>query len=123
MNDQTFQIKIIDLHWINNVDDPKDLCAHGLVYIRIGDQIISDENSGNWTLSSTALYLLRTIKDNYNPNDFPSQLVPCCGHFRIIDEKTNKVLILVVLLVLTGLLFTTAMKLNISVKMGRVNSS
>jgi hypothetical protein len=94
MIDQTFDIKILDLHWIQNVDDPTDLCAHGHVYVKIGNQILSDKDAGDWTLSSTALYLMRTIKTGYKPDNFGSQLLPCCGHSMVIEEKTGKLLIL-----------------------------
>ena len=93
MSEKTFEIKILDLHWIKNVDDPTDLCAHGHLYIKIGNQIISDTDNGDWALSSTALYLMRTINQNYKAGDFGSQLVPCCGHFMLLEEKTNKLLI------------------------------
>ncbi|QNF31213.1 hypothetical protein HUW51_00200 (plasmid) [Adhaeribacter swui] len=93
MTDQAFDIKILDLHWIQNVDDPTDLCAHGHVYVKIGNQILSDKDAGDWTLSSTALYLMRTFKADYKADDFGSQLLPCCGHFMVIDDKTNKLLI------------------------------
>lgn len=94
MTDQTFDIKILDLHWLKNIDDPTDLCAHGHLYVKIGNQIVSDKEAGDWTISATALYLMRTIKSNYKANDFASQLLPCCGHFMLLEEKTNKLLII-----------------------------
>lgn len=94
MTDQTFDIKILDLHWIQNVDDPTDLCAHGHLYVKIGNEIVSDNENGDWALSATALYLMRTIKSDYKADDYASQLLPCCGHFMIIEEKTNKLLII-----------------------------
>ena len=81
MTKEQFELRIIDLHWINNEDDPTDLCAHGKVYLRIGDEILSNEESGNWTLSAAALSLMRTIKTDYKTGDFGSQLLPCCGFF------------------------------------------
>ncbi len=94
MADDSFEIKILDLHWINDKkDDPNDKCAHGHVYLRIGTDVLSDNTAQSWTVSSTALYLLRTLTDNYEPGDFGSQLLPCCGHYMIIEENTNKVLI------------------------------
>jgi hypothetical protein len=89
MTDESFEIKILDLHWINNThDDPNDMCAHGHVYLKIGNDILSSQNSESWTVSATALYLLRTLKENYQPGDFGSQLLPCCGHFMTINENT-----------------------------------
>ena len=93
MTDSKFDIKILDLHWIKNVDDPTDLCAHGHVHLKIGDQIISDKASGDWTLSSTALSLLRTMENDYKKDDYSNQLLPCCGHFFIADEKQETVIV------------------------------
>ena len=81
MTNRQFELKIIDLHWIKNVDDPIDLCAHGQVYLKIGEEILSNEQAGDWTLSAAALLLMRTIKMDYKKGDFGSQLIPCCGFF------------------------------------------
>src|SRR5688500_4577363 len=86
-----FEIKIIDLHWIKNADDPTDLCAHGEVYLRVGEEILSNEQAGDWTLSAAALSLMRTIKMDYKKGDFGSQLIPCCGFFMIADDKEESV--------------------------------
>lgn len=94
MTNQTFEIKILDLHWIKYVDDPTDLCAHGHLYLKIGNQILSNKDNGDWTLSVTALNLMRTISSDYKANDFACQLIPCCGHFMVVDERTNELNIL-----------------------------
>lgn len=91
MTDHSFDIKIVDLHWIKHVDDPADLCAHGHVFVKIGDEVVSDQDSPGITISSTALYLMRTIKGNYKKNDYASQLLPCCGHFFMADEENDAV--------------------------------
>ena len=91
MADEQFEIKILDLHWIKNEDDPEDHCAHGHIYVRIGDEVISDYHTGDWTLSATALSLLRTIKQEYKKGDFGNQLIPCCGFFMIADESEETV--------------------------------
>lgn len=87
-----FDIKVLRQHWIKDDenDNPEDLCSHGEVYLRIGDKEISNEKSGSWTLSSTALYLMRTINENYEPNKYASQLIPCCGHFFKADEDNDE---------------------------------
>lgn len=72
-----------------NFDNPEDLCAHGHVFVRIGDEVISDEGSLDVTVSATALYLMRTISDNYKEGDYASQLLPCCGHFIIADDDKD----------------------------------
>ena len=94
MDNETFDLKILDLHWIKDEDDPNDLCAHGHIYLKIGEEIISDKEKGNWNLSSVALSLMRTIENNYRKGDNGNQLLPCCGHFIIANENEEFVTIL-----------------------------
>nr|WP_294861968.1 hypothetical protein [uncultured Fluviicola sp.] len=84
-----FDIKILRQHWIKDDgnDDKYDLCSHGEIYIRIGDEILSNKETGSWALSATGLYLLRTLENDYQIDQFGSQFVPCCGHFLIPDEN------------------------------------
>jgi hypothetical protein len=84
----TFEIKISDLHWLpkNEPDDGMDLCLHGCASVKINDEVLSDKESGDWAVSATALYLLRTLKSDYQPDDFSSQLLPHCGHFIIAED-------------------------------------
>lgn len=90
-----FEIKILKQHWINDdgIYDKADLCSHGELFIKIGTEILADSNSGSWSLSATGLYLLRTLKMDYNIEDFGNFLVPCCGHFLIPDDEKNYVTI------------------------------
>ncbi len=83
-----FDIKVLRQHWIKDdgQDYPEDLCSHGEVYLKIGDKEILNKESGSWTLSSTVLYLMRTVNENYEPNKYASQLIPCCGHSFIADD-------------------------------------
>jgi hypothetical protein len=87
--ENSFEIKILKCHWIqeDNPDDKEDLCLHGKIFIRIGDEILSDFESGSWTLSAASLFLLRTLKMDYKPDDFENLLIPCCGHFIIAEEN------------------------------------
>jgi hypothetical protein len=89
MTDNEFDIKILNLHWMKGVDDPTDLCAHGNVFVKIGDDVVADINTFEITVSATALYLLRTLKVNYKKGDYASQLLPCCGHFIIADDDAD----------------------------------
>ncbi|MBA5791169.1 hypothetical protein H1R17_00500 [Flavobacterium sp. xlx-214] len=82
-----FYIKVTNLHWIKNFDDEDDLCAHGNVIVKIGDEIICDENSLDFTIFATALYLLRSLSKNYKKGDYDSQFLPCCGFFTYFDEN------------------------------------
>ena len=87
MTDNSFDIKILHLHWISNIDDPEDLCLHGHVFLKIGNEVVT-ENVGA-TVSSTALYLMRTLRNNYKENDYASQLLPCCGHFITTEDDKD----------------------------------
>jgi len=91
--EKPFEINIIDIHWLKNIDERNDLCAHGFLYLKIGDEIVSNKETGNWTLSSTALSLLRSIDSDYTKGDYANQLLPCCGHFFIADENEQTVII------------------------------
>lgn len=92
MNSSSFEIKILRQHWIedNGNYDKNDLCSHGEVYLRIGVQELSTEESGSWTLSATGLFLLRSLEQDCAFYEFSNQLLPCCG-FSIFpnDEKKN----------------------------------
>ncbi len=80
MVNEQFDIRILDLHWVKrDGDDPTDQCAHGAVYLRVGEEIVSDIGNGDWTVSATALNLMRTLDKDYTPGDFAGQLIPCCG--------------------------------------------
>ncbi|MNK22883.1 hypothetical protein D3C87_411650 [compost metagenome] len=76
-----FELRIIDLHWINDECAVSDLCAHGHVYLKIGNEIVCDKETLDVTVSATALYLMRTLSSNYKEGDYDNQLLPCCGHF------------------------------------------
>ena len=89
MTNKDFDIKILDLHWIKGIDDPTDLCAHGHVFLKFGDEVVADKDSLDVTVSATALHLMLTLKDNYKKDDFASRLLPCCGHFIIADDKRD----------------------------------
>lgn len=83
-----FQILIHDLYWIDgSKDDPKDLCLHGHLSVRIGDIILEDHG----TVSATALYLLKTITEDKIMQKHEIQMIPCCGHFMIANDDLSEV--------------------------------
>ena len=96
VNGSNFEIKIIDLHWIDRKeDDGKDLCLHGNVFVRIGDEIIDNGiDNDDWTVSAGALMMLRSIETNHIVFKEENHMLPCCGHFMYIDEKTNNIIVL-----------------------------
>ena len=91
MTPTDFEIKVIRQHWIadDGQVDHNDLCSHGEVYIRIGSEELSNKGSGSWALSATGLFLLRSLEQDCEFEQFGNQLVPCCGHFMIPDENGN----------------------------------
>ncbi|MEC5158623.1 hypothetical protein [Chryseobacterium sp. MP_3.2] len=92
MIDNQFQIKVSNLHWLPNTTEENDLCAHGNVFLKIGDEIVCDETNLEFTVSATALYLLRSLTENYSKDDYGSQFIPCCGFFTYFDKNDRPVI-------------------------------
>lgn len=80
-------LRPVNLRWIQGAtDDPKDLCAHGDVEFRIGNDVLLGPTAGkDLTVSAAALYLLRTLSVPHS-QDAPvgDHLFPCCG-FNMYD--------------------------------------
>lgn len=73
----------VRLHWINDdgVDDPTDLCAHSPVRFEIDSQAIAKPEDGDWTVSASAIFLLRALRrDHTKDSPVGEQMFPCCGH-------------------------------------------
>ena len=94
MLENLFELNILNIHWSKNLDDPNDLCAHGYVFLKIGEKVLCSEKEGSWCVSAAALNLMRTITKDYKPGDFECQLIPCCGHFILKEENQDSVLIM-----------------------------
>ena len=90
-----FELSILDSHWINGAhDDPEDFCLHGKVYVRIGNEVIDDGiSNGEWTISAGAYRMLESLYGDHVAGN-GEHLLPCCGHFMVIEEKTDKLAIL-----------------------------
>ena len=83
------------LHWVKDdgSDDPLDLCVHSPVHFQIDGQTLVDAADGDFTVSATAIYLLRTLAhDHTEENPVGEHLFPCCGH-AIFDTGDDDVLI------------------------------
>lgn len=90
--DKIFELRILHHHWIKNEgDDPADLCSHGTVFLKIGSEIICDENTFDVTTSAAAIHLMRTLKEDYTPGKYAGQLLPCCGFFITFGENPDQV--------------------------------
>jgi hypothetical protein len=84
-------------HWIDDAaDNPADLCAHSGVDFRIDEEVLVATGDGDWTVSASALYLLRTLW----PSQFKDgagrlgqNLFPCCGHSMYGVEGEDDVVI------------------------------
>jgi hypothetical protein len=89
MGHSDFEIRILRQYWIRDdgKDDKDDCCSHGEVYIRIGSEELSNKETGAWSLSTAGLYLLRSLGQDCQFDEFSNQLVPCCGHMVIPDEN------------------------------------
>lgn len=80
----SFDIQVRDLQWIRDGDRADDLCAHGIVTVRIGDHFIGEPEGESLSVSAAALHLLRTLTRNHTKSDpVAEHLIPCCGHFMI----------------------------------------
>lgn len=87
-----FEFKLLSLHWVENMDEQVDLCAHGELFVKIGNEILCDADTFSITLSSAALHLMRSLAGNYTKDDYSSQLLPCCGfNFFAQSEKDDVV--------------------------------
>ncbi len=79
----TVELEARDLQWVKGEgDDPTDHCAHGRVKFRVNETTFVEPADNVWTLSASALYLLRTLEDSHvHPDDVTqgNQLFPCCG--------------------------------------------
>ncbi|MEY8321161.1 hypothetical protein AAK894_08790 [Lachnospiraceae bacterium 46-61] len=85
-----FHIDAHHFEWINgSEDDPEDLCLHGDVTAIIGDEVLQY----NCTVSSTGLYLLKTLIQNHIIGE-DNQMLPCCGHFMIANDAFSEVTII-----------------------------
>jgi len=81
-----FKVDATDLRWLENMDEQNDLCLHGKAVAIIGDETLEYDA----TVSSTALYLLKSLTENhviYHDNP----MLPCCGHSMYANEKLNNV--------------------------------
>jgi hypothetical protein len=71
------------LHWMrdNGTDEPWDLCAHSPVTFEIDDEVITRPEDGDWTVSASAIFLLRALGRNHTKESkVGDQIFPCCGH-------------------------------------------
>jgi len=94
MNNSKFNIELKKIGWLENFGDQDnlDLCAHGIVFITIGNEIVADntENNFDCALTATSLHLLRSLESNHTENSpVGERLIPGEGHCLIpIDNNS-----------------------------------
>lgn len=83
-----FKIDVENFQWIGGLaDDPADLCLHGHVTVQVSDLILEDYG----TVSATALYLLKTLKEDKIMSEMDIQMIPCCGHSIFANKDLTEV--------------------------------
>ncbi len=93
MSSGLFSIEITNPIWIcDNPDDPYDLCSHGHVTLRYGDEVFAEDDVAT---SAAALMLMRSLENDHIPNPKePPQLLPHCGHTMWPQEDSDDVMLL-----------------------------
>ncbi len=79
------ELKATNLHWLEESSPFEDYCLHGGVYLRLGDTVLSDGNDEDWTVSTAAFNLLKTLKQNHDLGG-ERPLIPHCGHSMWLAE-------------------------------------
>jgi hypothetical protein len=77
-----FEIDITEQGWFDAEADSEryDLCSHGDIRLIIGGRVVAPgDGSGDWTISTSALALLRTLESDHVSGDWRDQLVLHCG--------------------------------------------
>lgn len=84
-----FAIEITKQGWIKEgtYSVEHDLCSHGDVRLVIGGRFIDDgDGEGDYTISTSALALLRTLESDHSPDrPVADKLVMHCGQLRMLS--------------------------------------
>jgi hypothetical protein len=79
----------------NIADDPQDFCAHSEVEFTVDGDVLVLASAGDWTVSSSALFLLRTLWQSHTKqNPVGEHLFPCCGHSMYVVDGQDDVAVL-----------------------------
>jgi hypothetical protein len=74
-----FELKLLSQNWADNdLGNRNDLCSHGALYLRIGDNEVANEGDGDWTVSTSALIMLRSAISDY-ATDESAPMIHHCG--------------------------------------------
>lgn len=89
------ELQIGDLHWLDPASEEEDLCLHGSFYVKIGEEVVSDETDPTWTISASVLFLFRTLENGHTPEKPVSEnLIPCCGFSMYKQEESEDCLVI-----------------------------
>jgi hypothetical protein len=62
------ELSAIDLHWLEKSKEEEDSCVHGRVRFYVNDKKFVDQEDGDFSVATAALYLLRSLeRDHGNP--------------------------------------------------------
>ncbi|MDP9261738.1 MAG: hypothetical protein M3O89_07205 [Actinomycetota bacterium] len=88
MSDSVFEIEIITQGWTGSTEEDAervDLCSHGDIRLTIGDCLIAPgDGEGDYTISTSALALLRTLESDHSPER------PVAGSLVAFAEKAKR---------------------------------
>jgi hypothetical protein len=90
------ELSPFNVSWIDGkTDDPEDMCAHGGVLLKIDDKTIVGEDDGDeWSVSATALHLLRTLENNHTESEpLFGHIIECCGFSMYAMEGSEDVVL------------------------------
>jgi hypothetical protein len=89
-------LRPVSLHWIRgDADDAADLCAHSPVDFSVDGHRLVTPEQGDWTVSASALYLLRTLSEPHTRDRrVGDQLFPCCGFCMYETPESDDVLVI-----------------------------
>jgi hypothetical protein len=80
-------LQLHNLHWLAHAVPETDLCAHGAVTVQIGGRLLATPEAGDWCVSASALYLMRTLTASHTPESpVGEHLIPCCGHMMYAED-------------------------------------
>lgn len=82
-----FHIDATNLQWLEGLDERQDHCLHGHGIAVIGERTLEYD----CTVSSTALYLLKSLTEDHIIYEAANQMLPCCGHFMFPDSSGENV--------------------------------
>jgi hypothetical protein len=85
----SFSIEVTRQGWIGTEpsDAERDLCSHGDIRLVIGESVIAPgEGEGDYTISTSALALLRTLESDHSPErPVADKLVMHCGQLTMLS--------------------------------------